>query len=252
MTTLLAMHGWAGDSRGWQPLAAAAAARGWSCLAAERGYGGLPRRQPAWLGGGPRLLVVHSLGLHLLPQPVLAAAEAVVLLASFGRFVPEGPAGRRLRTALAGMRTALEGSPAQASTMLSNFLAEATAPLPLEALPATLLDRPLQPEGQAQLLADLQRLEASTGLPPGFPQQVPCLIVQAGADRIVAAEASQALSDALPQADQLLLHGAGHTLLASPVLPMLLAWIEGQGFDGNGDSAGGRDGGDGSRRADPP
>ena len=228
---LIAMHGWAGDSRAWAPWQEAAATRGWLWHCGERGYGALAPAMPTWesTDGRFKVAIGHSLGPHLLPAPVLAAADAVVLLASFGRFVPEGPAGRRLRTALAGMRAALQGSPEQASTMLNSFLAEATAPLPLEALPATLLDQPLRPEGQALLLADLQRLEASAGLPAGFPRQVPCLLVQAGADRIVAPQASQALRDALPQADQLLLQGAGHALLATPVLPMLLGWIEGLG-----------------------
>lgn len=227
MTTLLAMHGWAGDGRSWGLFAAAAAEQGWSCLAAERGYGDQPQREPAWLGQGPRVLVAHSLGMHLVPAEVLAAAEAVVLLASFGRFVPEGASGRRLRTALAGMRTALAGSPAQASAMLRTFLGEATAPVPLEALPSTILDQPLQPTSQAQLLADLQLLEASSGLPEAFPCRVPCLIVEAGADRIVAPEASAALRQSLPQADHLLLQDAGHALLATPVVPMVMGWISG-------------------------
>lgn len=225
MTTLLAMHGWAGDGRSWGLFAAAAAAQGWSCLAAERGYGGQPKREPAWLGQGPRVLIAHSLGQHLLPAEVLAAADAVVLLASFGRFVPEGANGRRLRTALAGMRSALTDSPARATAMLRTFLGEATAPVPLEALPCTILDQPLQPEGLGQLLADLQVLEASTGLPEAFPHRAPCLIVEAGADRVVASQASAALRQSLPQADHLVLQGAGHALLATPVVPMVMGWI---------------------------
>jgi pimeloyl-[acyl-carrier protein] methyl ester esterase len=227
MTTLLAMHGWAGDGRSWSLFAAAAAEQGWGCLAVERGYGGQPLCEPAWRGPGPRVLITHSLGLHLLPAEVLAAAEAVVLLASFGRFVPEGASGRRLRTALAGMRSALTGSPAQATAMLRTFLGEATAPVPMEALPCTILDQPLQPEGQARLLADLELLEASTGLPEAFPRRAPCLIVAAGADRIVTPEASAALRESLPRADHLLMQGAGHALLATPVVPMVMGWIGG-------------------------
>lgn len=230
MTTLLAMHGWAGDSRNWALFAAAAAERTWRLQAVERGYGGLPRCQPSWPHGGRRVLIAHSLGMHLLPQAVLAAAEMVVLLASFGRFVPEGASGRRLRTALAGMRAALQDSPEQACTMLDNFLGQATAPAPLEALPSTILDQPLEPQALAQLLADLALLEATSGLPEAFPDQVPCLIVEAGADRIVAPEASAALRQALPHADHLLLQGAGHALVATPVVPMVMGWIESTGL----------------------
>lgn len=227
MTTLLAMHGWAGDGRSWAAFATAAAERGWTWLAVERGYGGRPPCEPAWRGEGPRVLIAHSLGMHLLPPEVLAGAEAVVLLASFGRFVPEGPSGRRLRTALAGMRTALAGSASEAGAMLASFLAEATAPIPLAALPSSILEQPLPPAGQARLLADLELLEATAGLPEAFPRQAPCLIVEAGADRIVAPEASEALRQSLPHADHLLLQGAGHGLLATPVVPMVIGWIDG-------------------------
>lgn len=244
MTTLLAMHGWCGDSRSWTLFGAAAAERGWGCLAVERGYGGQPPRQPAWLPNERRVLIAHSLGMHLLPADVLAAAEAVVLLTSFGRFVPAGGSGRRLRTALAGMREALAGSPDTATSMLRSFLGEATAPVPLEALPGSILDQPLQPAGQARLLADLELLESTAGLPDAFPRQVPCLLVEAGADRIVAPEASAGLRQALPYADHLLLRGAGHALLATPVVPMVMGWISGSGAAGD---PGGEPGGSGAR-----
>jgi pimeloyl-[acyl-carrier protein] methyl ester esterase len=227
MTTLLAMHGWAGDSRGWAAFAAAAAAHGWTFGSPDRGYGARPPQQPGWPDtAGRRVLLAHSLGLHLLADAVLAAADAVVLLASFGRFVPEGPAGRRLRTALAGMASALDGTPQQATAMLEAFLERSCAPQPLEALPCSILDRPLPPAGLTRLRNDLRRLAGSTDLPAALQRRVPCLIVEAGKDRIVAPEAGAMLRQTLPQADRLVVGGAGHALLASPVVPMVMGWIE--------------------------
>ncbi|KMM17298.1 alpha/beta fold hydrolase [Synechococcus sp. GFB01] len=227
MTTLLAMHGWAGDCRGWAAFGAGAAARGWTFSSPNRGYGALPPQQPVWPdAAGRRVLLAHSLGPHLLADAVLAAADAVVLLASFGRFVPEGSAGRRLSTALAGMASALDGTPQQAEAMLEEFLTRSCAPQPLAALPCSILDRPLPHAGQTRLRNDLRRLAASTDLPAAMPRHVPCLIVEAGEDRIVAREASTMLRQALPQADRLVLGGAGHALLVSPVVPMVMGWIE--------------------------
>ena len=101
---LIAMHGWAGDSRSWAPLQQACQARGWDLQCGERGYGGMPPLVPSWgPPKGMRVVVAHSFGPHLLPAAVLAQADAVVLLASFGRFIPEGRQSRAVRTALAAM-----------------------------------------------------------------------------------------------------------------------------------------------------
>ena len=92
---LIAMHGWAGDQRAWEPWRQAAASRGWSLHTGERGYGRQTPHAPSWPGEGGAVLV-HSLGLHLLPSELWSQARAVVLLASFGTFVPPGPGGRRI------------------------------------------------------------------------------------------------------------------------------------------------------------
>lgn len=227
MIQILAMHGWAGDSRGWAALAAAAAARGWGFTAADRGYGPGPARPAAWPAApGRRLLITHSMGPLLLSEAVLAGAEALVLLAGFARFVPAGAAGRPLQVALAGMDAALAAGPAAAAAMLEQFLAEVAAPDPVSALPATILEQPLRPAALELLRADLQLLASATGLPAALPRQVPTLCVEAGADRIVVPAARASLQQALPQAQRLHLPGAGHALLSGPLLPSLLAWIE--------------------------
>ncbi len=220
---LIAMHGWAGDQRGWAPFAAAAEAQGWSWSNGERGYGHLQPAMPGWGGRGPRVLVVHSLGLHLVPAPLLAEAHAVILLASFGRFVPEGAPGRRLRTALAGMDQALEGNGADA--MLRTFLAQAADPAEVDPATLGIADQAVSPSGRLRLRGDLELLSRTSGLPPAFPASARVLIVEAGCDRIVVPEARQQLREALPSADLLHLAQAGHCLLNPTLIPMLVGWL---------------------------
>jgi pimeloyl-[acyl-carrier protein] methyl ester esterase len=123
------MHGWAGAASHWTPWRAATAERPWTWCCGERGYGGGETFTPSWGTEGRRVVLAHSLGPHLLAAELLAAAEAVVLLASFGRFVPPGRAGRRVRTGLAGMAAALADGPdeptaaSRAQAMLAAFLA---------------------------------------------------------------------------------------------------------------------------------
>lgn len=217
------MHGWAGDQRGWAPFAAAAERRGWSWRSGERGYGSLPAAMPCWQGQGRRVLVVHSLGLHLLPADVLAAADTAVLLASFGRFVPEGAAGRGLRQALAAMAGQLQDG--RAETMVLEFLRRAAAPEDADPAGLGIGGQTLQPQGRQRLLDDLALLESRVDLPESFPRQARVLIVEASGDQIVVPQARQLLREALPQADVLRLGQAGHCLLQTSLIPMLEAWL---------------------------
>ncbi|QVL53507.1 MAG: alpha/beta fold hydrolase [Cyanobium sp. M30B3] len=221
---VIAMHGWAGDSRGWEPFAAAAAARGWRWTMPDRGYGAVEPRTVPWEAQASRRVVIgHSLGPHLLAPELLAQADAVVLLASFGQFIPGGQEGRRLQTALAGMAEALQGP--QAEAMLRTFLAEAAAPAPVSALPCTILDGPLSGGGRERLRADLALLERCRQLPEALAPGLPCLIVEAGADRIVGTEVRELLRRERPDATVIHYPDAGHCLLNTPLLADLTAWI---------------------------
>ena len=231
---LIAMHGWGGDHRSWAPWDAAAAERGWRLSCGERGYGRLTPRLPSWGGAGERVVLVHSLGLHLLPAELLEQATALVLLASFGRFVPQGRPGRRLQQALQGMAAQLEAGDAEAEAMLRQFLTEAAAPAPPEWLPHGPLEDGLSAEGRQRLHDDLALLGRTDGLPDGFPGSARVLIVEAAEDRIVAPESRALLRSALPQAEVLTLEGVGHSLLSPTLIPAVLHWIETHAAGGHG------------------
>jgi len=223
---LIAMHGWAGDAQGWEPFHSAWSARGWAWQGGERGYGGQAPRPVAWRSNqGLKLVIAHSLGPHLLPAAVLAQADAVVLLASFGRFVPEGPSGRRLRSAVAAMASQLAGP--EASTMLQTFMERAAAPQPASLLPPGIANSLLAASGRQLLAEDLNMLADTAGLPPGFPLQARVLIVEGSEDQIVSPQSRQQLRNLLPSADTLVLAGVGHCLLSPALVPTVCGWIEG-------------------------
>lgn len=225
---LLAMHGWGGDSRAWAPWAAEASQRGWQLRTGERGYGALPPEQPAWDGQSRhRIVLGHSLGPHLLEPQLWAGATAVVLLASFAAFVPEGRAGRPLRTALAGMASQLRTGHGEA--MLRQFLEQVASPFPPERLPQGPLEHGLSSVGAERLLADLERLAATSDLPEGLQgaaaRQLPVLIVEAADDQIVCAASREQLKARLPEATVITLPRAGHGLLGAGVHTAVLNWI---------------------------
>jgi len=232
---LIAMHGWGGDGGHWQAWPPAATSRGWGLQLGERGYGQRPAVLPPWPLHGRKGLICHSLGLHLVPPEVLAASEAVVLLASFGRFVPPGAEGRPLRIALAGMAAELQESgdeltsSLRAQQLLQRFLSKVLGPGAAAAgvgPPPGPADQPIGAAGRDRLRCDLELLGSLTALPASFPRQVPVLLLEATDDPIVHPAARDRLRQELPQAQVKLLAGSGHAMADPALIPLVLDWLQ--------------------------
>jgi pimeloyl-[acyl-carrier protein] methyl ester esterase len=172
-----------------------------------------------------RVVIGHSLGPHLLSGDVWRTVNVVILLASFGTFVPPDKSGRRARAALDGMAAQL-GNQEHATSMLEKFLANAAAPEPVGLMPPSPLDGPLN---LSRLVSDLEILRRCHGLPDGFPSSARVLIVEAGEDRIVAPETQAMLREQLPAAEVIRLPGAGHALLRTDVVSQATRWIASRG-----------------------
>ena len=227
MMQILAMHGWAGHTGTWSHWRQRFEAEGARWSSADRGYGGGEAVAAAWPPGpGRNLLIAHSLGLHLLPAPVLERADAVVLLGSFSAFVPHGRAGRAVAAALKGMQAALGTD--QERTMLERFLDKAASPHARSALPPNPLLQGVTPLGRQRLQQDLELLANRKTLPDGWPKAVPVLVVQGERDAVVHAGSAQQLIDDI--GDQpLTLHrdpGWGHALITPTVLSVVQRWLK--------------------------
>ena len=236
MRQVIAMHGWSGDSVAWAPWERHFSRQGWLWQSGERGYGHRSAYEPNWAETNMaqpkrarRVVIGHSLGPHLLSTAVLNQATDVVLLASFGRFVPTGPEGRALRTGLKGMRKAIGGE--GESTMLRTFLQRAAQPAGLEGLPPGLEQQDLSQRSRERLRADLDRLIGTNGLPEGLPETARVLVVEAAEDAIVAPAASRELLQALvrhleQKPEHWNLSGVGHALLVPDLLVRVRQWLD--------------------------
>ena len=241
MRQVIAMHGWSGDSVALAPWERHFSRQGWLWQSGERGYGHRSAYEPNWAETNMaqpkrarRVVIGHSLGPHLLSTAVLNQATDVVLLASFGRFVPTGPEGRALRTGLKGMRKAIGGE--GESTMLRTFLQRAAQPADLEGLPPGPEQQGLSEQGRKRLRADLDCLIGTDGLPEGLPETARVLVVEAAEDAIVAPAASRELLQALARhleqkPEHWQLSGVGHALLVPDLLIGVQKWLDHNGGD---------------------
>ena len=235
MKQVIAMHGWSGDGGSWQAWERHFSRHGWSWCSGERGYGDRTPTMPFWQTSEPgesqpcRAVIAHSLGPHLIGTDVLTQATEVVLLASFGRFVPEGPQGRALRTGLRGMREAIGG--AGETAMLRTFLRRAAQPGNADGLPHGPVQKGLSAQGRERLANDLDQLIATCGLPKGLPSSARVLVVDAEEDAIVAPAARRdqllALERHLEQPpEHWQLCKAGHALLVPDLLKRVQQWLD--------------------------
>ena len=124
--------------------------------------------------------------------------------------------------ALDGMAAKLSHE-AEAREMLNKFMVNVAYPEPPELLPPGPMDGQINLE---RLRSDLELLGRCQGLPRGLPTAPPALIVEAGADRIVAAEARDMLQAALPNAEIIRLPTAGHALLQTGIISQVADWVE--------------------------
>jgi len=220
---LIAVHGWGSDQHCWQTWQEPCKKRGWLLDCFERGYGENKEHIPQWNSNYKHALVVNSLGLHLTPNNILANAEAVVLLASFGKFIPEGSGGRALEIAIKGMAQKIKMD--KLKELFIEFREKVAAPQPVDHLPAGVEDQKISEIGKMKLLKDLDLLAKCQGIPKSFPHNSAVLIIEAEEDQIVLEASKAEMRKDLNKAEIIKLDGIGHGLLMPALAEMVLDWL---------------------------
>ena len=196
---VLLQHGWGWDPSIWSAWGERSAGYHFRC--GDRGYFGKPvAPDPA------PIVVVHSLGLHLISEEVLRGSQILAVISGFQTFhQDDGAATGRTRRQVHRMLAGLEKAPLD---LLRNFHARCFLPRPPESLPvgAHNLDR---------LRRDLELLHTHA-LQLSHLETIPNILLLHGAmDAIVSPERAYELHRQLPNSVVRILPDAGHALPAT-------------------------------------
>lgn len=203
---VILQHGWAFADSMWGDWLPQLSALGVRSLVAERGYFAAPPLTPEFSSNASyKVVVAHSLGLHMLSASVVQQADLIVLCGSFLHFHPQQPEqNKRSKRVINAMIGKMQSAP---DMVLADFAHNCYQPeaksMPVIP-PATGADSEL-------LLRDLHLLNEHR-LDAGLMSGKKLLILQGTQDIIVPLAASAALQDALPGSQRFVFAQTGHAL----------------------------------------
>jgi pimeloyl-[acyl-carrier protein] methyl ester esterase len=219
---VILQHGWAFDGQIWDAWLPVLERAGAATQVGERGYFGVEPRSPRFTEQAQiRIIVAHSLGLHLLDPEVLANADALLIISGFLKFHPDNPMEQRRSQRV--IKTMLSKFSEAPDVVLSDFWKNAYAP---EHSHIPLVTRT---DGDVQRLAeDLERLHVcNMGI--DVIGDKPILFVSGDADRIVSRAVFENFVESAHSCDGYTLKGAGHAIPVTRAAECisLLKWLLG-------------------------
>ena len=193
---VVAQHGWGFGAWCWDRWRDALPA-GFVLRCPDRGYFGPAVVVAAW----PRIVLAHSLGLHLLSPQLCAAAELIVVISGFHSFHSScARQARCSRRTVGQMLARLEREPA---ALLTDFYARCDAP-PDSRWPGAI--------DVGSLCRDLQLLQESVLELTVIPAAAQVLILHGSRDRVVPVERAEELNELLSNSELAIVAEAGHAL----------------------------------------
>ena len=200
MKEVIAMHGWAGDSKQWSYWIDLFECSKWRWQTAERGYKDIHPNTPKWYHdlnerGLKRVAICHSLGSHLIDKRILHTATHIVLINSFSRFIPSGKESRSVTMALQRMMNAINTPNEQSMLMKFHIKAHKPNDINLESTESNLLH--ISNSGRLKLKNDLKLLMNSDSLPTGLKTDAKVLVINSEKDYILANQTKKKLAEDL-------------------------------------------------------
>ena len=234
MKEIIAMHGWAGDSKQWSHWEKIFKFSDWNWKAAERGYKDISPHRPKWNHNSnqvelKRVAICHSLGSHIIDNQVLQSATHVVLINSFSRFIPSGKENRPVKLALNKMMNAINTPNEEA--MLRKFYIKSYKPnyIDLESIESNLLH--ISDSGRLRLKNDLILLINSESLPVGLKSSAQVLLVNSQQDYILTNQTKVKLAEDLNNRleaapKKINLQDEGHSITKIKNIKKIKHWLE--------------------------
>ena len=232
MNQIITQHGWAFDSSLWKELKNIYIKNNWIWQDNERGYFKKTFTSPKWINNNSykskNIIIIHSLGIHLIDKNILTNASHAIFINSFYQFIPNNKDRKLIMRSLERMKKKLNNQ--EIKLMLSEFYKNSFFPNEINLNYQKTISSKFDNANISHLKSDFNKLSIENKPPLLVSKDCNVLIIKSISDRILNDDSSKSFIELMNKTQTkkpmiLEIENQGHIINNYKIFNLIDNWI---------------------------
>ena len=233
MNQIISQHGWAFDSSLWKELKKIYIKNNWIWQDGERGYFNKTFVCPKWINNnsneGKNIIIIHSLGIHLIDKNTLINASHAIFINSFYQFIPDNKDRKLIIKSLERMKKKLNNQ--EIKPMLNQFYKNSFFPNQINLNFQKTISSKLDNANITHLKSDFDKLSINNKPPLLVSKDCNVLIIKSINDQILHNNSSTSFIELMSKSQTkkpriLEIENQGHIINNYEIFNLIDNWIQ--------------------------
>ena len=232
MNQIITQHGWAFDSSLWKELKNIYIKNNWIWQDNERGYFKKTFTSPKWINNNSykrkNIIIIHSLGIHLIDKNILTNASHAIFINSFYQFIPNNKDRKLIIRSLERMKKKLNNQ--EIKLMLNEFYKNSFFPNEINLNYQKTISSKFDNANISHLKSDFNKLSIENKPPLLVSKDCNVLIIKSISDRILNDDSSTSFIELMNKTQTkkpmiLEIENQGHIINNYKIFNLIDNWI---------------------------
>ena len=232
MNQIITQHGWAFDSSLWKELKNIYINNNWIWQDNERGYFNKTFASPKWINNNSykrkNIIIIHSLGIHLIDKNILMNASHAIFINSFYQFIPNNKDRKLIIRSLERMKKKLNNQ--EIKLMLNEFYKNSFFPNEINLNYQKTISSKFDNANISHLKSDFNKLSIENKPPLLVSKDCNVLIIKSISDRILNDDSSTSFIELMNKTQTkkpmiLEIENQGHIINNYKIFNLIDNWI---------------------------
>ena len=232
MNQIITQHGWAFDSSLWKELKKIYIENNWIWQDNERGYFNKTFASPKWINNNSykrkNIIIIHSLGIHLIDKNILINASHAIFINSFYQFIPNNKDRKLIIRSLERMKKKLNNQ--EIKLMLNEFYKNSFFPNEINLNFQKTISSKFDNANISHLKSDFNKLSIENKPPLLVSKDCNVLIIKSISDRILNDDSSTSFIELMNKTQTkkpmiLEIENQGHIINNYKIFNLIDNWI---------------------------
>ena len=232
MNQIISQHGWGLDQSMWNKVKEEFIRQNWIWQDNNRGYYSDPHVKVNWIKddseNNKKVVICHSLGIHLIGKEILREASHIVLINSFYNFIPSNNESKITMRTLLRMEKKINSG--EVRFMLKEFISRSFMPNQVDIKFKSIFNLKSKQINLKNLLKDFQKLYLQKSTFSLFSKNTDILVIKSKNDLILKDYASDEFvyllkNSQINKPKLVQIEGQGHLIDNSCIVKILKDWL---------------------------